>query len=168
VTPRLALLLLAAALAAPARAQVYTWTDADGTVHFGEEPPPKGTRAKKLRLPSEQPPRDEPAQAKVPDRGDDAPAPQAKTTLKKPAAAPRAPPKVELYTTTWCGWCSKARAWFQGKGIAYTDHDIEADPAALERRLGMGGGQGVPVAVIGGTVVRGFAPAQYEAALAQR
>jgi len=159
--------LLAAALAWPAAAQVYTWTDAEGTVHFGEEPPPKGTKHRKVHLPDEQPARAEeapPEQAAPEPPGARQVPPQAR---QRPAAR-RVAPRIELYTTSWCGWCKKARAWFQARGIPYTDHDIEADGAALERRLGMGGGQGVPVAVIEGKVVRGYAPAAYEAALGQR
>jgi len=44
----LRLLLLAAvlgALAAPAHAQIYRWTDAQGRTHFSSSPPPAGTKA---------------------------------------------------------------------------------------------------------------------------
>lgn len=40
----LVLLLLAPAVAA----QVYKWTDAHGTVHYSETPPPQGTRFKRI------------------------------------------------------------------------------------------------------------------------
>ena len=40
----LMLLLLAPAVAA----QVYTWTDAGGTVHYSETPPPQGTSFKRI------------------------------------------------------------------------------------------------------------------------
>jgi hypothetical protein len=39
------LAVVACLLAAPlAQAQVYKWTDASGTVHFAQSPPPQGTR----------------------------------------------------------------------------------------------------------------------------
>ncbi|WP_049621713.1 DUF4124 domain-containing protein [Frateuria defendens] len=44
--PLLAVVLL---LVAPlAAAQVYKWTDASGTVHYSETPPPQGTRYKQI------------------------------------------------------------------------------------------------------------------------
>jgi hypothetical protein len=46
--PLLALLLL---LVAPlACAQVYTWTDAKGTTHFSETPPPTGTKYTRVNV----------------------------------------------------------------------------------------------------------------------
>jgi hypothetical protein len=50
MTPRLLLLTLACLCAAPALAQqVYSWTDANGTKHFSDTPPPPNTKeAKKL------------------------------------------------------------------------------------------------------------------------
>lgn len=43
ITPPLLLLLLLA-LPLAAAAQVYKWTDASGTVHFSDSPPPQGTK----------------------------------------------------------------------------------------------------------------------------
>jgi hypothetical protein len=50
MTPRLLVLTLACLCAAPAFAQqVYSWTDANGTKHFSDTPPPPNTKeAKKL------------------------------------------------------------------------------------------------------------------------
>jgi hypothetical protein len=42
---RLATLLVLAALAAPAAAQIYRWTDAEGKVHFSNTTPPPGVKA---------------------------------------------------------------------------------------------------------------------------
>ena len=44
------LIALALLLLAPlATAQVYTWTDARGTVHFAQAPPPAGTKYKEVK-----------------------------------------------------------------------------------------------------------------------
>jgi glutaredoxin-like YruB-family protein len=65
--------------------------------------------------------------------------------------------EVTLYTTSWCGWCNKTRSWLDGKGIRYTDKDVERDSdAADEMRDLVGGDSGVPVVVIDGEVIRGF------------
>jgi hypothetical protein len=44
--------LLALVLALPAAAQVYTWTDKDGQVHYGDAPPPDATDAKSVAIES--------------------------------------------------------------------------------------------------------------------
>lgn len=45
------LIALALLLLAPlATAQVYTWTDAVGTVHYAQAPPPEGTKYKEVKI----------------------------------------------------------------------------------------------------------------------
>ncbi|NII12016.1 DUF4124 domain-containing protein [Oleiagrimonas sp. C23AA] len=46
--PTLLLPLLVLALPLAAQAQVYKWTDAKGTVHYSDAPPPQGTQFDKL------------------------------------------------------------------------------------------------------------------------
>jgi hypothetical protein len=49
--PRLLLLvLLAASLPASAATQVYSWTDANGTKHFTDSPPPPNVNAQKIKV----------------------------------------------------------------------------------------------------------------------
>jgi glutaredoxin 3 len=38
-------------------------------------------------------------------------------------------PNIVMYTTAWCPYCTRARALFQQKGVAFTEIDIEAEPA---------------------------------------
>jgi hypothetical protein len=56
----LVLLLLAPAVAA----QVYKWTDANGTVHYSETPPPQGTQFKRISTSGIEQPAATPAPAK--------------------------------------------------------------------------------------------------------
>jgi glutaredoxin len=72
---------------------------------------------------------------------------------------------VELFTTSWCPWCKKARQYFEDRGIGFTEHDIEAEPGALERKVRLDGDVRVPTAIIGGKVIRGYSPSRYQAAL---
>ena len=37
--------------------------------------------------------------------------------------------EVELYTTMFCPYCSRARALLQRKGVAFVDIDIAEEPA---------------------------------------
>jgi hypothetical protein len=66
------LLLLAPAVAA----QVYKWTDASGTVHYSETPPPQGTRFTRVSTSSIEQPAATPAPAK---KAEAAPEPAAET-----------------------------------------------------------------------------------------
>ena len=42
--------------------------------------------------------------------------------------------KIEMYTTMFCPYCSRARALLRSKGVAFVDIDIAEDP---ERRAEM-------------------------------
>ncbi len=37
-----------------------------------------------------------------------------------------------MYTTTWCGYCSRLKVALKAEGIAWTEVDIEQDPAAAD------------------------------------
>ncbi len=52
---------------------------------------------------------------------------------------------VTMYSTVWCGYCQRLKAQMQRAGIAYTEVDIEQDPAAAEFVMAVNGGnQTVP------------------------
>ncbi|MET0362245.1 MAG: glutaredoxin 3 [Sphingobium sp.] len=35
--------------------------------------------------------------------------------------------KVEIYTKSWCGFCARAKALLDRKGVAFDDYDIDLD-----------------------------------------
>ena len=82
----------------------------------------------------------------------------------KPEADRYAQPDVVLYATSWCGYCKAAREFFSANGIEYTELDIERSSVAKEGHRELGGG-GVPVVVVGDTVIRGFNQAELRRAL---
>lgn len=52
---------------------------------------------------------------------------------------------ILMYSTPWCGDCWRAKRLFAEHGVAYTEIDIERDPAAAERVARINGGmQSVP------------------------
>lgn len=63
--------------------------------------------------------------------------------------------QVILYATDWCGYCRKTKEFFNHQGVAYVEYNIEKDAEARQEfeRLG---GRGVPLVVIGETVIRGY------------
>jgi len=75
------------------------------------------------------------------------------------------PNTVEIYTAAWCGACKKAKRWLSEHGVAYKDYDVEKDASAALRMRKLGGGSGVPFAVINDKTFEGFNPAGYQAAL---
>lgn len=62
---------------------------------------------------------------------------------------------VELYATSWCGYCARTRAYLQENNIDYVEFDIEQDGEALVRFRQMGG-QGVPLTVVRNNVIYGY------------
>lgn len=65
--------------------------------------------------------------------------------------------KPILYSTDWCGYCKKTRALLAENNIDYVEYDIEksAEGAEQHKRLG---GNGVPVMLINGKVIKGYDP----------
>lgn len=73
---------------------------------------------------------------------------------------------ITMYSTSWCGYCKKARRWLVANDIPFVEKDVEKDPAAgAEFRELTGGRGGVPVITVGKTVIRGFAERRLEAAI---
>lgn len=130
------LVAVLATVATPAFAQPYKWTDKDGRVHYGDRPP----RDAKL----------EEIKGKIQSFGGEA-------QVEAVVAAAGAPKSngVALYSTTWCGYCKKARSWLQQNGVAYRELDVEADAAANEVYRSLGG-SGVPLIVVGRYKMQGW------------
>jgi glutaredoxin 3 len=64
--------------------------------------------------------------------------------------------KVELYTTQWCGYCARARALLNKKGVEFTDIDVDADSARRDEMIARsGGGRTVPQIFIDGAHIGG-------------
>ena len=52
---------------------------------------------------------------------------------------------VTMYSTVWCGYCTRLKVAMKASGIAFTEVDIEHDPAAAEFVMSVNGGnQTVP------------------------
>jgi glutaredoxin len=86
------------------------------------------------------------------------------------AAAPTGK-DIVLYGASWCGACKQARRYFQQKGLAFVDHDIEHEPEARKEMLAKARAQGVstsgiPVIDVRGRLMGGFDPSAIESALA--
>jgi len=65
-------------------------------------------------------------------------------------------PKVILFTTPTCGWCTRAKKYFRANGVKFRAVDVSKDPAAARDMQEMSGQMGVPVIKIGKEVIVGF------------
>jgi len=64
--------------------------------------------------------------------------------------------KVEVYSTTYCPYCARAKALLRGKGVEFAEIDVTNDPelrAQMVRRAG--GRRTVPEIFINGEIIGG-------------
>jgi glutaredoxin 3 len=62
-----------------------------------------------------------------------------------------------MYTTQWCGYCVRAKALLDGKGIAYDEISLDDDPAFRQRLLKLTGNWTVPQILVDGEPIGGYA-----------
>lgn len=65
-------------------------------------------------------------------------------------------PVVTLYGTSWCPYCTRARALLTAKGVSFTDIDIEATPGARAEMQARAGRTSVPQIFVGERHLGGF------------
>jgi glutaredoxin 3 len=63
--------------------------------------------------------------------------------------------KVVMYSTGWCGYCSRARALLERKNVPFEEIDVDAHPEAREEMMNRSGRTSVPQIFIGETHVGG-------------
>ncbi|MFA6328849.1 MAG: glutaredoxin family protein [Candidatus Micrarchaeia archaeon] len=76
-------------------------------------------------------------------------------------------PKVTVYSTPTCPYCTMAKRYLSERGIKYEDVDVSANQARALEMLTKTGQMGVPVLDIGGQVIVGFNRPAIEDALMQ-
>ena len=64
-------------------------------------------------------------------------------------------PAITMYATGWCPYCARARALLERKGAAWTEIDIEAEPARRAEMIARSGRRTVPQIFIGAQHVGG-------------
>jgi len=50
-------------------------------------------------------------------------------------------PNVTIYTTQWCGYCVRAKALLQRKGVPFQEIDVSFDPAERQRMTARANGR---------------------------
>lgn len=136
------------------RAEVFKYTDSKGELHFVDDisKVPKKYRKQvgngdpqgNINVVDATP-------KSLPPQGRTAPEPPQQQNVSSGSAT------VEVFMTSWCGYCKKMVRFLNEKGIPYTAYDIEKDSAAAGTYRELGG-KGVPVVRVGSHVIHGYSP----------
>ena len=62
-----------------------------------------------------------------------------------------------MYTTRWCGYCVRAKALLDSKGIAYEEVNLDDDRHFRQTLMDLTGGWTVPQILIDGRPIGGYA-----------
>jgi glutaredoxin len=74
--------------------------------------------------------------------------------------------EITMYSTSWCPACTAARDHMRAQGIAFTERNVEEDPAAKAQQLQLNPRGGVPtIDVDGKEVLVGFSAGKLKAAI---
>ncbi len=176
------ILLVVFFIAGVADARLYKWVDDNGVVHFSDKPPTHGKKSGKVEAVSGYG-KDGKPKVSFADYGSETSRALSNTTSNTNQGSTqytvprknshssgqtqtRKAPKVELYSTSWCGYCKLAAKFFRSKGIHFTEYDIDKDKSAARRKKQLDkGGNGVPFVMINGKGIHGYSTAAYEKAL---
>ena len=148
-------------------AEIYKWVDDKGVIHFSDSLPQDISEASDeeevssadLKPQDNPPPNVESQNAGLP--------PNFFDILDESAEEAEAveEPTVEIYVTSWCGYCNKAKNFFRSRGIEFTVYDIEKDRDAARRMMAFTTRKAVPFVVINGHGIQGYSEQAYELAL---
>ena len=65
--------------------------------------------------------------------------------------------KVEIYTTSYCPFCIRAKSLLKRKGVAFDEIDVTDDDALREKMIELSGGRRtVPEIFINGKIIGGY------------
>jgi len=150
-------------------AEIYKWVDENGVTHYSDSQSnqnsePADTQNDKIRSPDPHPA----ISPQLPDESQngtlDPDFLKALNEIHEDAVVINTP-TVEIYETSWCGYCKKAKNFFRSKGIDFIAYDIEKDQQAARRMMKMTRQRAVPFVVINGQGISGYSEAAYEQTL---
>jgi glutaredoxin 3 len=64
--------------------------------------------------------------------------------------------RVRVYSTRWCGYCVRAKALLESRGIEYEEISLDDDPAFRRKLFDLTGGWTVPQILIDGRPIGGY------------
>ena len=130
---------------ATAQAELYRWVDADGKVHYSDEPPPANIKQVEKKKAAG----GKPSDAQLP------------YVLQQ--AVKNFP--VTLYSSDCGDACTRARQLLMKRGIPYTEMEATDPETQAELRKLTGGPIEVPVLTVGRDALRGFEESRWNTSL---
>ncbi len=132
-------------------AEIYSWKDAGGKLHHSDVPP-KSIKSQSIEIKLDN------GKGRA---NNSAKNKSVKFTYEKPKRRGLRKKKVVMYATSWCGYCAKARKYFQDNNIAFVEYDVEKNPAK-EKEFKKLGGTGYPLILIGKKKMMGFSAGRFD------
>ena len=65
-------------------------------------------------------------------------------------------PRIRMYSTTWCGYCIRAKALLERRGLEYEEIVMDDDPAFRQKLLELTGRWTVPQIFIDEVPIGGY------------
>jgi len=137
-----------------AQGEIYKWVDENGKVHFSDEKPEKvETEQIDIQINS--------FEGMDVSDSDFLEARELEARERQKTEV-RKRPKVVMYSATWCGYCRKARNYFNQQGIPFREYDIE-NSSKGRRDYARLNGTGVPIIFVGKKRMQGFRAGRFQA-----
>jgi glutaredoxin 3 len=64
--------------------------------------------------------------------------------------------RIQMYTTAWCGYCVRAKALLEDRGLEYEEIRLDGDPAFRAKLFELSGRWTVPQIFIDGRPIGGY------------
>jgi glutaredoxin 3 len=64
--------------------------------------------------------------------------------------------RIQMYSTTWCGYCIRAKTLLESRGLEYDEVVMDDDPRFRQKLLDLTGRWTVPQIFIDGTPIGGY------------
>ena len=64
--------------------------------------------------------------------------------------------RIRVYSTRWCGYCVRAKALLETRGIDFEEISLDDDPAFRQKLFDLTGGWTVPQILVDGRPIGGY------------
>jgi GrxC family glutaredoxin len=64
--------------------------------------------------------------------------------------------RIQMYTTDWCGYCHRAKALLEERGLEFEEIHMDGDPAFRAKLLDLTGRWTVPQIFVDGRPIGGY------------
>jgi glutaredoxin 3 len=64
--------------------------------------------------------------------------------------------RIQMYTTAWCGYCVRAKALLDARGLTYEEIRIDDDPDFRQKLFDLTGGWTVPQILVDDRSIGGY------------